>query len=321
MVKRIVSVLLSLAVIISFMLFIKSVLTINSSLQELEQNNLATQQQKRIILIAQELDTPYWKLLEQGARHQAEQYQYLLQYVGPIRYNAQEQQRLLQKAIASQPQGIIVQGLDIHEDLIAEAQHKNIPVITVDIDAPNSSRIAYVGTDNNAAGVQLAQLVMQRIGLEAKVGIIIGSEEAENQLTRLQAFQAALTTSPLVQIVDKRSSNISRLQAGKMTVEMLEQQPDINVIVGLSGLDAVGIVDGLDALQRDNVLVFGFDNLSNTEVFIEQGRIAGSIVQQPYIIGKQAIETLYSYYNGYPYEEQIFIPTTVLSSSLSEDTP
>src|SRR5690606_22695904 len=157
-----------------------------------------------------------------------------------------EQQRLLQKAIAASPDGIIVQGISIHEELIAEAQRKNIPVVTVDIDAPNSSRLAYVGTDNAAAGEQLAQLVMRHIHTDVKVGIIIGSEEADNQLARLQAFQAAMSPSPLVQIVDKRSSNISRLQAARMTVEMLEQQPDINVLVGLSGLDAVGIIDGLD---------------------------------------------------------------------------
>lgn len=321
MFKRIISVALSLIVLGSLIVFIASALRINASLSDMKRQPSPNAAHKRVILIAPELDTPYWKLLEQGARQQAEQYGYLLQYTGPGRHDAAEQQRYLQKAIASRPDAIIMQGLSAHEELIAEAKQKNITVVTVDTDAPQSERIAYVGTDNAAAGKQLAELLLERIDSASEIGVIIGSQEAQNQLARLQAFQDMVAELSEASIVDIRLSNISRLQAARMTVAMLEQHPSIDVIVGLSGLDAVGIVDGLDALDKQHVAVLGFDNLSNTEALIAEGRIVGSIVQQPEIIGKQAIEVLYRYYNGGDYEVEDYVPTTVLTDSRLEDKP
>jgi len=314
MTRRIISIVLSVAVLASLFFFITSAIKINSAVSELNNRLTSTEATKRIILIAQELDTPYWQLLKQGALEQAEAYGYLLQYIGPQRHDLEEQKRLLEKAIAAKPDAIITQGLDGHEALFELAQERGISIITVDTDIASSSRIAYVGTDNRLAGKQLAELMMSKLNQEsAQVGVIIGSF-AHNQSERLTALQHALAEFPHIELVDIRTSNISRLKAAKMTVDMMDEYPHINVFVGLSGLDAIGIIDGLDAADKQHIPVFGFDNLLNTEELIHEGRIVGSIVQQPKTIGQQAIYELHLYLEGERYAEQTYIPTMVLTA-------
>lgn len=313
MFKRIVSILLFLCVLVSLLFFIASAIKIDAWVAELDHRSEAINQ-KRIVLIAQELNTPYWKLLEQGAREQADTYDYLLQYVGPLRHDPAQQRRLLHKALSAKPDAIITQGLIGQEELFTSAKELGIPVITIDTDAPSSERIAYIGTDNKLAGEQLASLLLSQLPHNnTNIGVIMGSS-AENQTERLDSFQRALSEAPSFHVVDVRLSNISRVQAAQATIDMLEKRPDIDVIVGLSGLDAVGIVDGLDALNNQHVSVFGFDNLLHTETLIAEGRMLGSIVQQPVEIGKQAIDTLHSYYEKVPFAEHMHIATTVLTA-------
>lgn len=314
MARRFISILLSIIVLTSLYFFIDSAINIHSTVAELNDRSTAEHAAKRVILIAQELDTPYWKLLKEGAAEQAKSYGYMLQYVGPQRHDPDEQTRLLQKAIAAKPDAIITQGLQGQEALFELAQDSGIAMIAIDTDVETSSRIAYVGTDNELAGKQLAQLMLSKIKQkELHVGVIIGSY-AHNQSERLAAFQNALADQQHIELVEVRTSNISRLQAAEMTVDLLQQYPHINVFVGLSGLDAIGIVDGLDAAGHKDIAVFGFDNLLNTESLIQQGRIVGSIVQQPDIIGQQAIEVLHHSMEGMPYAEQNFISTYVLTA-------
>jgi len=312
--RRTISIILSAAVLVSLYFFITSAIKINTAVLELNHRSTSAIAAKRIILIAQELNTPYWKLLQQGAAEQAEAYGYLLQYIGPQRHNIEEQTRLLEKAIATKPDAIITQGLDGQEVLFELAQEQGISMITVDTDVVSSNRIAYVGTDNVLAGEQMAELMLSQLNTEsARIGVVIGSY-AHNQSERLKAFQLTLAKHPHIELVDIRISNISKLQAAEMTIDMLNEHPDINVFVGLSGLDAVGIVDGLNAVDKQQIAVFGFDNLLNTEALIHEGRIMGSIVQQPEWIGKQAIDVLHSYIEGQPYSEQTYISTIVLTA-------
>lgn len=114
-----------------------------------------------IVLISQEADNPFWSSVERGARTAAEQYGMELQYMGPLRINPQEQTRLLEKSIASKADAIIVQGIGepSYRDLITDAVSSGIPVITVDTDEQSSERLAYVGTDNEAAGERMGRLV------------------------------------------------------------------------------------------------------------------------------------------------------------------
>jgi len=314
MVKRVLAIVLIAFVAVFLTRFVASVIQTDSFVAQLNGSYSNELEKKHIIFIAQQYDNPFWKQMEQGAQAIANQYSMEIQYIGPSTNNVQEQLKLLQKAIASSPDAIIAQGIEEPQyiDLIARAFAKNIPVVTVDMDAPQSKRIAYIGTDHQLAGQQMAELVLQQVNSRTQIGVIIGSAQA-SQMLRLEAFQERIAAQPLIDIVDIRSSNISKLEAAKQTVEMMNTYPNISIIVGFSGLDAIGIVEGLQSIEKHNVTVYGFDNLSTTEQLLSQGLIRASIVQQPAEIGRQAIITLDQHFKYGNIQTMQYITTTVVT--------
>ncbi|GGG17393.1 substrate-binding domain-containing protein [Paenibacillus aceti] len=299
--------------------FILSTMKINELVQQIGHSNAETAQVKYVVLISQELDNPFWREMEKGAEAAADRLGIKLGYIGPIRSNPAEQIRLLEKAITARPDAILVQGMADpgYDQLISAAADQGIPVLTVDADEPESRRLAYVGTDNRAAGEQLGRLVLQDASSNGRIGVIIGSELADNQRLRLEGFRSIIAASPDHEIVDIRSSNISHIGAAQQTKDMLSQDGDIGMIVGFSSLDAGGIVEGIKAAHKEGVRVYGFDDLEITRQGIARGEIIASIVQQPREIGAKSIEWLSSFFNGEKLSDRYYIPTYILEQEAS----
>ncbi|MGZ9585997.1 substrate-binding domain-containing protein [Paenibacillus marinisediminis] len=295
---------------------------IDHLVQEMNQSGVENTPSKHVVLIAQELDNPFWRMVEQGAKEAAEQYGMEIDYMGPIRINPSEQTRLLKKAIAAKPDAILVQGIKDQQyiQLINQAIDLGIPVITVDADAPESRRLAYVGTNNKEAGKRMGELVVKDAAGRGSIGVIIGSEFADNQRLRLEGFRSIISNTPGYEIVAVRSSNISRIQAAQQTEALLNEYAGIQTMVGFSSLDAAGIVEGMKMTNRTDVSVFGFDDLEVTRQGIANGDMTASVVQQPQVIGSQAVELLNAFFNGDSIPIQNYIPTNILDQHQLKST-
>lgn len=255
---------------------------------------------KHIVLIEQEQNHPYWNMVEDGATAAADEFGIEVEFHGPFRYSMEEQLKLLEKAIASKVDGIIVQGLNdtSFAPVINKAVDKGIPVLTVDTDAPTSKRFAYVGTDNVDAGRMLGKLVTRWAGETAKIGVIIGSETAESQQQRLAGFRSVIEGKPGLEIAAVGASDISMIEAIQQASDMLKKHPDINVMVGTSAMDALGILQAKKSLRRDDVKIIGFDNVNDTLAALQQGEIIATVAQQPYEMGYHSVRLLHEFFLG-----------------------
>ncbi|MBB5355354.1 ribose transport system substrate-binding protein [Anoxybacillus mongoliensis] len=267
-----------------------------------------------VILISQEFDNPYWRKIEQGAKEAGKQYDVNIEYIGPLRTSIEEQVKLLEKAIASRVDGIIVQNLkdEAFTPLIDKAISRNIPVITIDADAPKSRRIAYVGTNNFEAGRLLGQAVVSRVEGKQEIGVIIGTDTSENQRLRLQGFLSVITEYPRLKVVSVASSNISRIQASIQAEQMLRKQPNISVMVGTSALDAIGIRMAIKNLHREDIQIFGFDDVEETMEAIKEGDIVATVVQKPYDMGYSAVKLMADHLSGKQIDKEHFTATGVI---------
>lgn len=267
----------------------------------------------RVALISQVLDNPFWRSVEEGAAAAADRYGMDLEYMGPSRIDPAEQSRLLEKAIAERFDALLVQGQNdpAYAALIDQASAGGIPVMTIDADEPDSSRIAYVGTDNQAAGRRMGELVVRSVGETGKIGVLLGSE-ASNQQLRLEGFRNVIDRYPGLVIEDVRTSNISRLQAEEQAEDMLRKHPELNAIVGFSALDGLGIAEAAKHMAADSLLVFGFDDPGDTRQEIRECRIQAALVQQPAKIGEDAVTLIHDYMLGKPIAKLHYTETTVL---------
>lgn len=272
---------------------------------------------RHVVLISQEMDNPYWRSIEQGAREAAGQFGMELEYTGPNRINPAEQIRLLEKAIAAKADAVLAQGIGDpqYRRLIDKAVSQGIAVIAVDTDEPGSRRLSYVGTDNSAAGERMGELVAQAASGQGTIGVIIGNEQAYNQRLRLDGFRSVIKRYPGLAVAEVRSSDISRLQAAEQAADLLTQRPEIGYMVGLSALDGPGIAEAARRVKPRSLTVFAFDDVKETRDGIRQGQISSAIVQQPREIGYQAVSLANDFFHGKAVQPQLFTSTTVLDRS------
>ncbi|WP_426453212.1 sugar-binding protein [Paenibacillus sp. S-38] len=276
---------------------------------------------RHIVLIVQELGHPYWQLVANGAAEAARADQMDIEIVGPVHHSMEEQIQLLEKAIASRVDGIIVQGLNDEKftPVINRAAEKGIPTLTIDTDAPTSKRLAYVGTDNKAAGRILGQLVVRKTGGSGTIGILIGSESAENQLQRLQGLRSIVSEYKGLRIVDVRASNISAMEAIQQAADMLQAHPDITIMAGTSATDALGILQAAKSMNRSDIAIIGFDDLEETLDAVRQGEIDATVVQQPFWMGATSVHLLRDYFSGKSLPSTLHAQVEIIESN-SPDT-
>ncbi|TYP70217.1 substrate-binding domain-containing protein [Paenibacillus methanolicus] len=279
---------------------------------------------KQIALIAQERDNPFWRSIEEGAREAAETAGAELVYMGPARIDPSEQIRLLKKAIASKYDAIVLQGLGGQTEfrqLIVEAAAQDIPVLVLDTDEPGSKRLAYVGTDNLAAGALMGELIAQRTGGQGRIGVLIGSETAANQQLRLAGLRKAIGAYPGLSVQAVRATAISRLQAQREAERMLAAGDKLDVLVGFSALDGEGMMAAAERLGRTDALLLAFDDLPATRAGIADGRIAASVVQLPREMGAQAIALLRRHWAGEDVDGEHYTKVYTLDSLNVDSLP
>lgn len=99
----------------------------------------------------------------------------------------------MESAIATQPDAIMAySGLEVMAPLIEKAKEQGIPFISIDSDAPDTSRIAYIGTDPYNAGYKTGEAMVEFTGGTAKVAILCSSLSSEKEMKEVDAFKDAL---------------------------------------------------------------------------------------------------------------------------------
>jgi ribose transport system substrate-binding protein len=273
------------------------------------------------VLVPEELDNDYWRLVEEGAKKAAEEHDVLLEYAGPKQANIDEHLKTIEMSMASKVDGIITQGLSDEQftPLINRVVEK-LPVITIDTDAANSNRMAYIGTDNYYSGFLAGKALIEDTNGLAKVAIITGSFYANHQQQRVQGFRDAVKSEEGITIITVEESEISRVRAAEKAYQILSDYPEVNAFYGTSALDAIGIAQVVEKFrERDQVYIIGFDSLPETRKYITKGTIKATVVQEPFEMGYRSIIMMIDLIKGKKVPPVIHTDTVIMrKESLAE---
>ncbi|MFC4402220.1 sugar-binding protein [Gracilibacillus xinjiangensis] len=266
-------------------------------------------------LIGEEMDHDYWRLVGEGGKDTEEKYDVFVEYTGPRRSNPEEQLELLDIAIKSKVDGIIVQALnDNFLPMINKAVNEGIPVITIDTDAPDSRRSTYIGTDNYEAGRLAGKTLVEDTNGEATVGIVTGSFDNAHHQLRVQGFREMVKQEEGIKIVAIEESNITRVTAEEKTHQMLKEFPEIDALYGTSALDGVGMAQAMESLhlKNDEMYLIAFDILPENVELMEQGIIDVLIEQKPYEMGYHSIELMLDLMKDKPVKDTYYTDVNVV---------
>lgn len=129
---------------------------------------------KHYAFIVNDRSDSFWEAVYKSAKEEAEGYDIFLELFGKNLAVNYSKSQLLEIAIESKVDGVIIEGDDSKglSDLINEAVQKQIPVITVLSDCTNSERQSFVGVNSYNIG-QVCGEQAKQIGKDSKVDILV----------------------------------------------------------------------------------------------------------------------------------------------------
>jgi ribose transport system substrate-binding protein len=196
---------------------------------------------------------------------------------------------------------------------------KQVALFTTDSDAPDTSRVAYIGSSNTDAGKQAGQLVLKALPNGGKCMGFVGLLGADNAKERIQGVRDTIAGSK-VTLVDVRGDDIDQTRAKRNVEDTLTANPDINCMIGFYSYNTPRIYEALkDAGKLKQVTIIGFDEDPITLGGVKEGTIVGTVVQQPYEWGYQGMKDMAKYLEGdksfIPANKLIIVPTKIIDAS------
>jgi ABC-type sugar transport system substrate-binding protein len=193
---------------------------------------------------------------------------------------------------ASDSQGIV--------PVIRQANEAGIPVISVNSTVGEGAEIVtYVGADDYMFGQEQGRLVVETIGSEGAIALILGHLGVSAQILREDGLESVLGDYPGIRIVAKQSADWDYAEALAITQDLLNRYPpgELDAIVS-QGPEGVAGARYAQQVGRSDVLFITGDYPSAVRDAILAGVVHGTINQDPYPQGYRAVEVAHLYLTG-----------------------
>ncbi len=244
---------------------------------------------------------PYWKKVEQGIKDAAALFPDLkVVYTGPDVFNFEQFMAMLEGAIAAEPNGLLatMTNPEAMDELLRAAIADGLPVIA--IDSPDSRPpleripyLSYIGELPYEGGVLAAKQVLKDYTPKRAM---YGNHHpgAMNIQERGQGFidimtEAGVTAEPIDITEDP-------VQGAEIMLAYLKAHPETDTIFTGNMQQAEALVvrleeEGIEPGKDVKISTFGLE--PTTVEKLEQGKIAFSIDEQPYMQGFLGVTYMY----------------------------
>lgn len=194
--------------------------------------------------------------------------------------------------------------------IVNAANTAGVPVFTVNVivdekalAAQGASIVQYLGADNEDGGRAMGAQVLADLGADADLKIGFVTEPDERPVViRDDGFTTAVSENPNAEVVARVDGNVKPDDSLRVATEMLQGNPDINVIWASTGPATYGALQALGS--RTDVTVYGF--CASEEPLTEVYR--GCVAQQPEDYGRQVTEQIRTFVDGGDVDAEILLP-------------
>ena len=187
---------------------------------------------------------------------------------------------------------------------VAAANRAGIPVFSLNVivdpaalKQQNASIVEYVGPDQVQGGTEEGQAVLKDLGSSAKIVVGIGGDPQQIPTNeRDSGFKAALAVDKSASVVTTVNTQVDPNVSLQVITEMLQGNPNINVVFADTGPAVTGAIQAIKQLGRTGkVSLYGFC-AANTPL---DGTVyKGCAAQEPAQYAQIATDNIKSYING-----------------------
>lgn len=280
---------------------------INAGLPGTQGEHLQTYQ-SYYVLITDQRKTPFWESVYEGAVSAAEKSGVYVELLGADLDEEYDKEQLMEIAIASKVDGIIVEADDSNKmtQLIREADNAGIPVVTALGDNALGGRKSFAGVSSYNLGKEYGKQVCEiykKKSYETMTALVLldADETNTNQNTILTAIREMIESEQLsgniqleTSLIDKQSAFSSEESIRDIFLQEEESLPE--VIVCLDEQDTTCVYQAVvDHNKVGEVEILGYYESDTIRSAIEKNIIAATITVDTQQMGELCVEALNEY--------------------------
>lgn len=249
----------------------------------------------RFVVVCHATTNSFFTATQYGVQDAAAMVESDYQWTGSATGDVSEMLNALNAAITAKADGIALSMVDqrAFDSAVDKALSAGIPVIAFSSDAPDSNRLAYVGSDNYAAGIEMGRRIVELVGGAGDVVLFAAQPGAEYATPRIRGTREVLEQAGIGVALAASgftiNESVSRVEAywqGHKSVK------------GLYGLDAyatqaIGQVIKKNGLRDSGMTGGGYDALEQTLKYVADGSLDFTIDEQQYLQGFYPIVSLF----------------------------
>lgn len=276
----------------------------------------------RIALITNE-ESSFYITLNAGAQAEAERLGVQVDWSAPRTPDLPSQTATLQSVLARRPDGVLMTAVD-RTGMVApirQLQAQDIPVIMLDSDvADRSVRMAFIGTNNEAAGEMAATEMDRLLGGEGKVayeGYVPGIESVDQ---RESGWRRGLERYPGLESVGETYDRGDLAEVAANVNGLMRRDPDLRGIFASWTNAAIGTAQAVqNAGRTQDVNVIGMDADQQEVTLLKSGAIDALVVQQVFTAGELGVRQMVEYLeNGTRPEDTLLDPVIATRDNVDD---
>lgn len=263
----------------------------------------------------QDLGNQYWVAVANGVKDQAKS-QGIDVVVMDARTDAARELSNIDDMIQKKVDAILLSPWDANSgaNAVAAANKAKIPVFVLDIGVASGSIESLIVSDNLKGGRIAGEFVASKIPADAEVAHISCQPGYVIPALRGQGFKEVMKEKG-IKIVASQTAESQRAKGMDVMQNILQAHPNLAAVFAENDEMALGAVEAIAAAGKSKqVLVVGFDGTGDALASIKEGRMAATVAQQPYEMGKLGVETAVAFLNdGKKPESETYVPVKLIT--------
>ena len=198
---------------------------------------------------------------------------------------------------------------------VERAEAAGIQVVTVDRAVDGATVASHVSSDNVLGGELATEFLLESIDGEGTVAQLEGIAGTDATRERGAGFNNVLEDADDVELVSSVTANFSRDEGFTVAQDILQANPELDAIFAQNDEMALGAVEAADALGiLDDLVIIGFDATDDALAAVQDGRMDGTVAQQPFEIGRIGIESAIALAQGEDLDDEVPVDVELVTA-------